>query len=414
MIRFTGHQLDAVVVPDRRPGRDRRSGCCSAPRSRAAPTTPRTSSAAARRSTLEQTEPLIDVYRDARHRARDRRHRRGRRGHPAHLRRAATSSRRADRSAPLMGLLDRGIEIKTPEQIAAMRAAGLRRRRRPSSCCAAHVRAGVIDRRARRASPRTTSASAGATPVVPGLPRLPGLDLRVGQRRGRARHPGRPGARRRRRDLDRLRRDRRRLARRRGDHGRRRRRSPAEVTELMRVTEESMWRGIAAARLGGRVTDISHAVERYVRGQGGYGIVEDYTGHGIGSEMHQPPNVPNFGRPGQGPRLVRGLALAVEPMITLGSKETDLLDDEWTVVTDRRQLGRALRAHVHAHPRRAPGCSPRSTAASSSSPSWACGSAVAEPCDRMGSAGGSIPSLRVRQHDEAPGPQVVVGGGRDL
>jgi methionyl aminopeptidase len=108
---------------------------------------------------------------------------------------------------------------------------------------------------------------------------------------------------------------------------------PAEVTELMRVTEEALWRGIAAARLGGRVSDISHAVESHVRGAGDYGILEDYTGHGIGSEMHQPPNVPNYGRAGKGPKLVRGLALAVEPMITLGTKDTVLLEDEWTVVT---------------------------------------------------------------------------------
>jgi methionyl aminopeptidase len=108
---------------------------------------------------------------------------------------------------------------------------------------------------------------------------------------------------------------------------------PDEVTELMRVTEQAMWRGIAAAHLGGRVTDISHAVEGFVRSQGRYGILEDYTGHGIGSQMHQPPNVPNYGRPGKGPRLVEGLALAVEPMITLGTKETALLEDDWTVVT---------------------------------------------------------------------------------
>ena len=94
-----------------------------------------------------------------------------------------------------------------------------------------------------------------------------------------------------------------------------------------------MWRGIAAARLGGRVSDISHAVETHVARRGSYGILEDYVGHGIGSEMHQPPNVPNFGRPGRGPKLVRGLALAVEPMVTLGRKDTDLLDDDWTVVT---------------------------------------------------------------------------------
>ena len=113
---------------------------------------------------------------------------------------------------------------------------------------------------------------------------------------------------------------------------------PAEVRELMRVTEGSMWAGIAAARLGGRVTDISHAVESYLRSQphptgGSWGILEDFTGHGIGTAMHQPPNVPNHGRPGRGPRLQRGLALAVEPMVTLGSRDVLVEDDEWTVVT---------------------------------------------------------------------------------
>jgi methionyl aminopeptidase len=110
--------------------------------------------------------------------------------------------------------------------------------------------------------------------------------------------------------------------------------APDEVRELIRVTEEAMWRGIAAAALGGRVTDISHAVETYVRSQGGYGILEDYVGHGIGSAMHQPPNVPNYGRPGRGPKLVRGLALAVEPMVVLGSPDTRTLEDDWTVVTE--------------------------------------------------------------------------------
>ncbi len=108
---------------------------------------------------------------------------------------------------------------------------------------------------------------------------------------------------------------------------------PDEVSELMRVTEEALWRGIAAARLGGRVGDISHAIEQYVRREGDYGIVEDYTGHGIGTEMHLPPDVPNYGRPARGPRLKRGLALAVEPMLTLGSKGTTVADDDWTVVT---------------------------------------------------------------------------------
>jgi methionyl aminopeptidase len=108
---------------------------------------------------------------------------------------------------------------------------------------------------------------------------------------------------------------------------------PAEVAELIRVTEEALWRGIAAARLGGRVSDISHAVETHVRAAGDYGILEDYTGHGIGTEMHQAPDVPNYGRAGRGPKLVRGLALAVEPMVTLGTKDTVVLEDDWTVVS---------------------------------------------------------------------------------
>jgi methionyl aminopeptidase len=108
---------------------------------------------------------------------------------------------------------------------------------------------------------------------------------------------------------------------------------PEDVRRLLEVTEQALWRGMAAARLGGRLSDISHAVESHVRSMGDYGILEDYVGHGIGTAMHQPPNVPNVGRAGRGPRLVEGLALAVEPMVTLGSKETDLAEDEWTVVT---------------------------------------------------------------------------------
>lgn len=108
----------------------------------------------------------------------------------------------------------------------------------------------------------------------------------------------------------------------------------AEVAELLAVTEEALWQGIAAARVGGRVRDISVGVESFVRGRGSYGIIEDYTGHGIGSQMHQPPDVPNVARRRHpGPRLVEGMALAVEPMITLGSRHTTLLEDQWTVAT---------------------------------------------------------------------------------
>jgi methionyl aminopeptidase len=107
-----------------------------------------------------------------------------------------------------------------------------------------------------------------------------------------------------------------------------------EAAELSEVTRQSMWAGIAAARIGGRVGDISAAVEGFVRARkAGYGIVSDFTGHGIGTEMHQPPDVPNLGRAGRGELLVKGICLAVEPMITTGSAATATLEDDWTVVT---------------------------------------------------------------------------------
>ena len=110
-----------------------------------------------------------------------------------------------------------------------------------------------------------------------------------------------------------------------------------ELRRLIEVCEESMWRGIGAGLAEGRLSDIGHAVETYVRGQGDYGIVEEYVGHGIGTQMHMDPPVPNYGEAGYGPHLVPGMCFAVEPMINLGTAETILLDDEWTVITgDRR------------------------------------------------------------------------------
>lgn len=105
-----------------------------------------------------------------------------------------------------------------------------------------------------------------------------------------------------------------------------------ELVALMQACEDSMWAGLAAASAGGRLTDISNAVERSVRESGQYGIVDHYGGHGIGTEMHQEPHVLNYGRAGRGPRLVPGLALAIEPMITTGNPQTRELDDGWTVV----------------------------------------------------------------------------------
>ena len=108
----------------------------------------------------------------------------------------------------------------------------------------------------------------------------------------------------------------------------------AELAKLIAGCEQALWRGLAAARPGARLSDISHAVERSVRAAGEYGIVEDYVGHGIGSEMHMDPPVPNYGRPGRGPALTEGMALAIEPLLVLGSPNTRLLDDGWTVVSE--------------------------------------------------------------------------------
>jgi methionyl aminopeptidase len=107
----------------------------------------------------------------------------------------------------------------------------------------------------------------------------------------------------------------------------------AEHAALLDACETALWRGLARARPGGRLGDISHAVETSIRATGDYGVVQEYTGHGIGTAMHMDPPVPNYGRAGRGPRLRAGMALAIEPMVMLGGPETVLLDDGWTVVT---------------------------------------------------------------------------------
>jgi methionyl aminopeptidase len=109
--------------------------------------------------------------------------------------------------------------------------------------------------------------------------------------------------------------------------------SPAQ-SGLLETCERALWQGLSRAVAGGRLSDISAAVEAEASAPGEYGIVEDYVGHGIGSQMHMDPPVPNYGRPGRGPLLVEGMALAVEPMLVLGDPETRLLDDDWTVVTE--------------------------------------------------------------------------------
>src|ERR1700733_2455473 len=102
---------------------------------------------------------------------------------------------------------------------------------------------------------------------------------------------------------------------------------------LLDACEASMWAGIAQAVAGQRLGDISNAVERSVQASGDYGLIREYTGHGIGTEMHMAPPVRNYGPPGQGPRLLTGMALAIEPMITRGGREVAELDDGWTVTS---------------------------------------------------------------------------------
>ena len=113
----------------------------------------------------------------------------------------------------------------------------------------------------------------------------------------------------------------------------------AEDQKLMDVCEESMWHGIAAGKNGAKLSDIGYAIEQYTNSQGKYGILQEYGGHGIGTEMHQKPHVLNFGKAGNGPQLVPGFALAIEPMITRGSARTKVLADDWTVVSADKSHG---------------------------------------------------------------------------
>lgn len=110
-----------------------------------------------------------------------------------------------------------------------------------------------------------------------------------------------------------------------------------DAAHLMKVTEESLYAGLAQVKPGNRLSDISHAVQVYLESHG-CSTPRDYTGHGIGTNVHEDPAVPNFGAPGKGPRLKKGMTLAIEPMAHLGRCETDVLSDNWTVVTRDRSL----------------------------------------------------------------------------
>ncbi len=110
-----------------------------------------------------------------------------------------------------------------------------------------------------------------------------------------------------------------------------------EAKQLIEVTEQGLWAGIAAARPGNRLGDVGAAISA-VAAPHGYGVVREYIGHGIGRQMHEAPDVPNYGKKGRGLKLKAGMAIAIEPMFNLGTAETSVLDDGWTVITQDGKL----------------------------------------------------------------------------
>lgn len=106
----------------------------------------------------------------------------------------------------------------------------------------------------------------------------------------------------------------------------------AEAQDLLRVTEESLWKGIEQCKVGNRIGDISHAVQTHAEGHG-YSVVEAMVGHGIGRDMHEDPQVPNFGPPHQGPELREGMVIAIEPMINMGGHDIEVGSDNWAIYT---------------------------------------------------------------------------------
>ncbi len=105
-----------------------------------------------------------------------------------------------------------------------------------------------------------------------------------------------------------------------------------DARRLIQVTEDSLYQGIAQAVVGNRLSDVSHAVQRHVEAAG-FTVVTEFVGHGIGRQLHEEPQVPNYGRPGQGPRLQVGMVLAIEPMVNMGGSAIRILEDRWTAVT---------------------------------------------------------------------------------
>ena len=122
---------------------------------------------------------------------------------------------------------------------------------------------------------------------------------------------------------------------------------PDDAKRLLRVTKESLYKGIEKARMGNRIGDIANAIQDYCEKQHGYGVVRELVGHGLGRKLHEEPQVPNYGKKGTLSKLKAGMVIAIEPMINMGVKEVDFLPDGWTVLTRDRKLSAHFEHDVH-------------------------------------------------------------------
>jgi methionyl aminopeptidase len=130
-------------------------------------------------------------------------------------------------------------------------------------------------------------------------------------------------------------------------------RVPEATAKLVQVTEEALYLGIRQAVVGNRLTDISNAVQQHVE-SGGFSVVTEFVGHGIGRQLHEEPQVPNYGKPGQGPRLQPGMVLAIEPMVNMGRSAVRILEDRWTAVTVDGSLSAHFEHTIAIQPNGAP------------------------------------------------------------
>ena len=110
-----------------------------------------------------------------------------------------------------------------------------------------------------------------------------------------------------------------------------------KAKNLLKITEEALYKGIEKAHFGNRIGDISYAIQKHVESYG-FNVIREFVGHGVGRQLHEPPEVPNFGKPGKGPKIEIGMVLAIEPMVSAGSPEVEILEDGWTAVTKDRSL----------------------------------------------------------------------------